>query len=165
MILPDNKWLLRWNIVIAVWLFYTGFIIPLWVAFYEKTEIGMMIFESIIDICFVINMFLCFFTAYEKHGVVETQVRTIAINYLKSWFIIDLIACFPYQFLEYTISVPDYDLATLTRTAYVPESYQLIRALRLLKMLRFFNKGNLARWIQETFKLTNAFANMVNLLI
>lgn len=47
----------------------------------------------IIDVCFITDMVLCFFTAYEdkKKGFVVDH-KSIAIEYFKSWFILDLMS-------------------------------------------------------------------------
>ena len=57
--------------------------------------------DSIIDIIFIMDLFINFITAYEKRdGLQETRIKKIAINYIRGWFIIDFLACIPVQLIE-----------------------------------------------------------------
>ena len=72
-ILPNNKWKRSWNLWIGVLLIYTGIFVPLRVAFYDDTSLSLLIFECFVDFCFIVDIVLTFFTAYEKHNVIETR--------------------------------------------------------------------------------------------
>jgi potassium channel len=55
--------------------------------------------EYAVDICFFIDMVLTFFTAIpdpERTSSTITDKKVIAISYLKSWFVIDLISIIPF---------------------------------------------------------------------
>ena len=61
----------------------------------------MVYVDWIIDIIFIMDLFINFITAYEKRdGLQETRIKKIAINYLRGWFIIDFLACIPVQLIE-----------------------------------------------------------------
>lgn len=61
----------------------------------------MVYVDWIIDIIFIMDLFINFITAYEKRdGLQETRIKKIAINYIRGWFIIDFLACIPVQLIE-----------------------------------------------------------------
>lgn len=47
-------------------------------------------------------MLLNFLTGYHFKGVLILDKKRIFFNYLKSWFIIDFLSCFPYSIIELT---------------------------------------------------------------
>ena len=54
--------------------------------------------EIIIDCLFLGDIFVNFISAYEEDEMIEVDDRKlIAINYLKGWFIIDVVAIFPLE--------------------------------------------------------------------
>jgi hypothetical protein len=58
-------------------------------------------------ICLVLN----FNSGFYKKGVLVMNRKDIIVNYLKSWFILDLLASFPYSWIinyeESDVSKPD----------------------------------------------------------
>ena len=77
-------------------LIYVGVFVPFRVAFFDEVTGFMLMFETLIDLCFAVDIVLTFFTAYEKNKSVEVRHSKIAKQYLKGWFIIDLIATIPF---------------------------------------------------------------------
>ena len=72
-IMPDDKYKRRWNLWIGLLLLYTGIFVPLRVAFYDKASTGVIVMETIVDICFFVDIVLTFFTAFEKHKNIEVR--------------------------------------------------------------------------------------------
>jgi len=64
---------------------------PFRISFIDSTTISNIIFDTIIDFLFLSDIFINFFTAYEDPKVgIEVRIKRIAMNYLLSWFILDL---------------------------------------------------------------------------
>ena len=58
----------------------------------------MLVVDSIVDVIFFIDIVLNFHTTYVgPGGEVVSDPAVIRVNYLKSWFIIDLLSCLPYD--------------------------------------------------------------------
>jgi len=56
---------------------------------------------DIVNYLFDLDMLLTFIMAYETNdGLIETRLSRIALNYLKSWFLVDLCANFPFELLN-----------------------------------------------------------------
>ena len=54
--------------------------------------------DSIVDVIFFIDIVLNFHTTYVgPGGEVVSDPKVIRLNYLKSWFMIDLLSCLPYD--------------------------------------------------------------------
>ena len=58
-----------------------------------------MVFETMIDIIFIFDIVMTFNTGFYKKGYLVMKRRDIVIEYMKSWFLIDLVASFPYSWL------------------------------------------------------------------
>jgi len=57
----------------------------------------MLIFETIIDLFFITDIVVTFFSAYEKkNNVIETRKSHIASTYFKGWFLIDTLSSLPF---------------------------------------------------------------------
>ena len=82
-------------------LLYTAIFVPFKVCFEDETSDEQFIFDLWVDFCFFIDIILTFFTATEgARGVLEVHKPTIAKNYIKGWFFIDLFTTIPFQVLE-----------------------------------------------------------------
>ena len=61
-------------------------------------------FEIFIDIWFLLEMALNFFTGYYQNGIVVMDRKHIALNYIKTWFFPDIVSSFPYSFFYFRSS-------------------------------------------------------------
>ena len=71
--MPDNKYKQRWDIFLGGLLFYVGIFVPLRVAFFDEMTPFMLVFETLIDLCFAVDIVLNFFSAYEKNKTIEVR--------------------------------------------------------------------------------------------
>jgi hypothetical protein len=89
--MPDSKLKSYWGLLIITVLLYTATYVPFGISYIDDEGSVMTIFGTILDGIFFTDIILNFFTAYEDKKVgVEVRHKRIAINYLKSWFLIDL---------------------------------------------------------------------------
>ncbi|XP_064555093.1 potassium voltage-gated channel protein eag isoform X1 [Drosophila montana] len=89
-----------WDWVILCLTFYTAIMVPYNVAFKNKTseDVSLLVVDSIVDVIFFIDIVLNFHTTFVgPGGEVVSDPKVIRMNYLKSWFIIDLLSCLPYD--------------------------------------------------------------------
>ena len=92
-----------WDWVILALTFYTAVAVPFTVAFDARTskDYVMMVIDGIVDIVFFIDVILNFHTTFVgPGGEVVSDPRIIRMNYLKTWFIIDLLSCLPYDVIN-----------------------------------------------------------------
>ncbi|CAM1330074.1 KCNH5 (predicted) [Pycnogonum litorale] len=74
--------------------------VPYNVAFKNKTseDVSLLVVDSIVDVIFFIDIVLNFHTTFVgPGGEVVSDPKVIRMNYLKSWFVIDLLSCLPYD--------------------------------------------------------------------
>ena len=72
---------------------YTAIFVPYRLAFIEEHSLGFSILEYFVDGIFFADLICTFFTAfYDNEHKLVTNKKLIAKNYLKGWFLIDLIA-------------------------------------------------------------------------
>ncbi|XP_076334897.1 potassium voltage-gated channel protein eag-like isoform X2 [Tachypleus tridentatus] len=89
-----------WDWIILILTFYTAIMVPYNVAFKSKSseDVSFLVLDSIVDVIFFIDIVLNFHTTFVgPGGEVVSDPKIIKMNYLKSWFIIDLLSCLPYD--------------------------------------------------------------------
>ncbi|XP_026332475.1 potassium voltage-gated channel protein eag isoform X2 [Hyposmocoma kahamanoa] len=89
-----------WDWIILCLTFYTAIMVPYNVAFKNKTseDVSLLVIDSIVDVIFFIDIVLNFHTTFVgPGGEVVSDPKVIRKNYFKSWFLIDLLSCLPYD--------------------------------------------------------------------
>ena len=89
-----------WDWIILCLTFYTAIMVPYNVALKNKTseDVSLLVVDSIVDVVFFIDIVLNFHTTYVgPGGEVVSDPKVIRLNYCKSWFVIDLLSCLPYD--------------------------------------------------------------------
>lgn len=93
----NNYYRMYWDIWLMLLLTIVTFVTPYKMAFTDDDSIGFDISRWVIDGFFTFDIFLNFITTY-THPYDKTEItspKLIAINYLKGWFIVDLISVLP----------------------------------------------------------------------
>lgn len=89
----DSKFKTVWNIIIILLLAYTATLVPYKVAFIDDSTLADTIIDTTVDILFIMDIFVNFFSAIEdSEGKAIGDCKTIAVTYIKGWFFLDLIA-------------------------------------------------------------------------
>jgi len=61
-------------------------------------NVPVLVVDSIVDVVFFVDILLNFhLTFVGSAGEIVSEPRVIRMNYLKGWFIIDLLSCLPYD--------------------------------------------------------------------
>ncbi|CAH8874975.1 unnamed protein product [Trichobilharzia szidati] len=117
-----------WDWLILFLTGYTAVMVPFNAAFKSKTmdDVSFLVVDSIVDVIFFIDIVLNFHTTFVgPNGEVISDATIIRINYLKGWFIVDVLSCLPYDVFN----------------AFQPEATQstissLFGALKVVRLLR-----------------------------
>ncbi|CAH8656272.1 unnamed protein product [Schistosoma intercalatum] len=117
-----------WDWLILFLTGYTAVMVPFNAAFKSKTmdDVSLLVVDSIVDVIFFIDIVLNFHTTFVgPNGEVISDATIIRINYLKGWFIVDVLSCLPYDVFN----------------AFQPEATQstissLFGALKVVRLLR-----------------------------
>ncbi len=105
----------------------TSLITPYHVAFYDSSSAAWLAVESAIDLIFFVDIVFSFVTVYytEYEEVVDRR-RTIACNYLKLWFLVDLVSILPiHHILEGALKT-----SSLGQLARIPRIYRITKTLK-----------------------------------
>uniref|UniRef100_A0A087XTA6 Potassium voltage-gated channel, subfamily H (eag-related), member 1a n=1 Tax=Poecilia formosa TaxID=48698 RepID=A0A087XTA6_POEFO len=91
-----------WDWVILILTFYTAIMVPYNVSFKTKqNNVAWLVVDSIVDVIFLVDIVLNFHTTFVgPAGEVISDPKLIRMNYLKTWFVIDLLSCLPYDVIN-----------------------------------------------------------------
>ncbi|KAL8474485.1 hypothetical protein ACS0TY_031082 [Phlomoides rotata] len=96
---PEKRWYVAWTHFILIWAVYSSFFTPLEFAFFRGLPENLFLLDIAGQFTFLIDIFICFFVAYRdphSHTMVYDH-NLIAIRYLKSRFLVDLLGCLPWD--------------------------------------------------------------------
>jgi hypothetical protein len=123
--------------LISLLLIYTATVTMYRIAFIDVESQAWLIADTVIDGLFltdvVVNCFLCY---YDFEMNLVTRHRLIVTHYLKTWMVMDLIACLPFQY----IFGADKNYSNVVRVARLPRLYKLIKVTKMMRMLKIFKE-------------------------
>ena len=117
---------------------YTAFITPIRITFYEEDNSFAWIFvDYLIDSLFIIDIIITLNSAfYRSENEFISSRKAVILNYLKTWFVLDILALFPFELvLPRDSTTSNYNYFKLSR---IPRTYRLIRMARIFYMVRSF---------------------------
>ena len=94
---PFSSFKLIWDLIALLFLIYQSFEIPYRLSFNVTATFNIFVLELIQTVFFLIDILFNFNTGIVLNGVLVMNRKKIAITYLKTWFIFDIIASFPYD--------------------------------------------------------------------
>ncbi|XP_075907486.1 voltage-gated delayed rectifier potassium channel KCNH1-like [Nelusetta ayraudi] len=120
-----------WDWVILILTFYTAIMVPYNVSFKTKqNNVTWLVVDSIVDVIFLVDIVLNFHTTFVgPAGEVISDPKLIRMNYVKTWFVIDLLSCLPYDVINAFENV-DEGISSLF------SSLKVVRLLRLGRVAR-----------------------------
>ena len=118
---PDSAFSTYWDIAQVVFLVYVAIFVPMRACFQYDTQLfsAMWVVDTIVDVYFIVDLFLNCITAYDDFGIRVTLHSEIIKHYLRTWFIFDLVACVPVQYIAMMIESSS-DVDTVSRTILIP---------------------------------------------
>lgn len=139
---PEGNFRITWDFISIVLIIYEMFVIPFMlgfdmseVDFFQKTNL-------IIDTFFMADMLMSFTTSYYSEGILITTRKQIAINYVKFWFWFDLVASFPYSWVDFAVN------GERTKTSNMLMLLRFARMLKILRLVRIFKLGHILTKIE-----------------
>ena len=89
----------------VILLTYVATIMPFNIAFNDfGVDDEWFYIDTIIDFAFVCDLLVNVFSAYlDDEGKLITNNKKIVLHYAKGWFIIDLIASFPFNLIQKSV--------------------------------------------------------------
>uniref|UniRef100_A0A671US30 Potassium voltage-gated channel, subfamily H (eag-related), member 5a n=1 Tax=Sparus aurata TaxID=8175 RepID=A0A671US30_SPAAU len=147
-----------WDWVILILTFYTAIMVPYNVSFKTKqNNLVWLVLDSVVDVIFLIDIVLNFHTTFVgPAGEVVSDAKLIRMNYLKTWFVIDLLSCLPYDIINAFENVDEvselqnhhsdsshfHRNTTRAEDSVLPGLSSLFSSLKVIRLLRL---GRVAR--------------------
>ena len=164
---PNNKYKIFFDGIILSLSIYWILIPPFYFAFYSYKAIHfssfVMLMEFIIDFFYILDLFLNFFIGYynfEEQFI--TYFTYIIINYLKTWFIIDLLSAFPFNTI---FAVTNYykrkNNLTLTFTNDQTKLFEIFKLLKIFKIFKIYSQN---KCIEILFLYLSDFDKLIKYL-
>lgn len=95
----------------------------------------------ILDFIFLIDIAVVFFSAfYDEDFKIVDDFKIIATNYLRGWFVTDIIAIIPFDLI--VINNKAQKVNSMIRIVKIGRIYKIIKLTRLLRMVKIMNKRN-----------------------
>jgi CRP-like cAMP-binding protein len=160
---PFGKFRRKWDQYILVLLFYVATISVFVHSFIQKIGMSSPWFwvERWLDVSFFIDVYLCFRTGYiTRSGKLETRKRKVNLHYLRTWFAIDAVGTFPWDFLEYLIS----DSAH-TGWLQLPRLLRLFRIFKGMKVFRILRLKQSVTRLEVRLRIKYGHLRLIWLLI
>lgn len=67
----------------------------------KQNNVTWLVVDSIVDVIFLVDIVLNFHTTFVgPAGEVISDPKLIRMNYVKTWFVIDLLSCLPYDVIN-----------------------------------------------------------------
>ena len=148
-LLPDHWLVAAWQPFMFLPLMYVAVVTPYRIFFSHPDTTGWLVVEYFVWVSFLLDMALHFVTAFADDHTEEIVVdpRAIALRYVKSWFIIDLLASIPFDLILRDEEGGATSANRLGRLARLPRAIRVLRLLRLLRLLRVVRlQGYLTRF-------------------
>jgi hypothetical protein len=108
------------------------------------------------DFLFFIDVILTFNTAIldDTNWTIEDNYKTISITYLRSWFVVDMLSCFPFGLLNRG-KTTDENTARVQAIAKAYKFVKLIKLTRIMKIMK--DKNKFFYYMDEYLKIGNGF--------
>ncbi|XP_023735573.1 potassium channel SKOR [Lactuca sativa] len=147
---PRDRWYRAWEKFILLWAVYSSFFTPMEFGFFRGLPNHLYFLDIFGQVAFFIDVFFQFFVAFrdsQTYKMVSNR-DLIAIRYLKSHFIFDLLACMPWDNI-YRASGEKEEVRCLI----------LIRLVRARKVLEFFSK------LEKDIRVNYLFSRILKLIV
>jgi hypothetical protein len=158
MFYPEDEMKANWDLLLTLLLIITCIMTPHRIAFDSDPTKGQKVFNNIIDIFFLLDIIFCFFTAYTDDDFITIDDRKIiAIDYLKSWFLIDAMAIIPFELFLGGSGMND-----VVRLARIGRLYKLIKLTKLLRVFKIVKeRSKFLKYVQDMLQLGYGFERLI----
>lgn len=160
---PDMRLRRYWDMYVLVMLVYVAIVSVFVFSFLGVLDTTSPWFwvERFIDVSFTIDIFLNFFTAYEKIGVLVTDRKAIRRHYARTWFIPDVLATFPWDALGLSLQ----DDRSKPNILKLPRYIRLVRLLKLIRLTRILRLKHGFTKLEIKLRLKYGYIRLAGLIL
>eukprot|EP01112_Ceratiomyxa_fruticulosa_P002825 TRINITY_DN1306_c0_g2_i2.p1 TRINITY_DN1306_c0_g2~~TRINITY_DN1306_c0_g2_i2.p1 ORF type:complete len:753 (-),score=156.48 TRINITY_DN1306_c0_g2_i2:133-2391(-) len=137
---PNSKFRARLDMLMLLCAVYNTWDIPFSAAFQWYPQYSLVL-NFLIDVMFLVDVYLTFNTAFFGHGELVQDLKSIRTKYLKSWFLFDFIASLPLEdslrwALCQSIVIPGEEGQGMYVCMIPHDALVALKFLKLLRMIR-----------------------------
>jgi hypothetical protein len=147
---PRGNVMKRWSVLMMFCLLYTSFVTTYEITFIfagSTVPRGLWIFNRAIDTFFCTDVLVNFNTAYyHKSGMLMESRSYIMANYVRGWFILDLVSTIPWSELAFLQGGTETSVLRLVRLLRVSKLLRIIKTNRIVKGLLRAGFCKLSTW-------------------
>lgn len=152
--LPNSRIKALWDLLLILILVYASIFIPLELGFGTFTEGIWYNLNTAVDVIFGLDLIFTFNTGIMiESGEIITDRKIIAKAYLKSWFIIDFISCFPFEAVNFSDK-------SESSSVFYNHFFRFLRFNRLYRISRLFKILKKLR-TSSNYGISSTKANMI----
>jgi len=138
MIKQDNIYKRYFDAVLLIVTLFAALEVPLHLSLRYHPPDWIKIVNLIYPFLFTIDIIVAFFTTITVDGQEVTSKKTIAIKYLRSWFIVDLIAAVPFDLIFSEGYLSEASNAARSLRLFSPRYIQILLLVRMLRIYHIF---------------------------
>lgn len=138
----NNAFKAYWDVFCILLVIYVAIVVPFRLGFGMEDTGAFFAVRTIIDLIFVIDIVLSFFTEIEveKTGRMINTHREIARNYFKGWFLLDLLTVFPFELFSSTEQKSYINANQSLRIVRITKLSKFVRLMRLTRLMKAVKK-------------------------
>ncbi|CAG9317227.1 unnamed protein product [Blepharisma stoltei] len=166
---PKHTARVIWSVILLLILVYTATITPYRIAFKDLNKVDEeYVIDLIVDILFFIDVIMNSMTAYfdDEGKLVEKRLK-ILWNYMKSWMILDLVSCIPYNLFidlnEEFATTKNWNV--LIRLLRLPRLYKLFQASKIMSLLRSYRRSAFLDKIQDYLSIKHSAFRLLSTFV
>lgn len=154
-----------WDLVLLPAILWTALVMPVALAF-NIDDVGFKVVDNIIWALFAVDLVSQFFTGLveQESGKLIVSYKVIAWRYVRTWFLVDLISVFPFEWVMPSGANFDNKSARLARLVRLPRALRLLRILKVSRLKRLPVLRTAWTSLEETFLALPAFARVLRTL-
>lgn len=151
----DSVILTTWTYLLVLLFIYTAIFLPFRISFIQNDSAGLNALDIIVNLMFIVDIILTFFTTYVHKGVIVEDIKLIILKYTQTWLALDILSVIPF---DYFISSENSRLNNFTKLIRI---IKLLRILRLIKMSKRLSKNKVTRRITGFFNINRQFSDLL----
>jgi Ion transport protein len=158
-----------WDLLILVLVLYAAITVPFSIGFDVVAKGSLAIFEFAGDCIFIMDLILSFFVTFTKNGILVTSLKDIFYSYVTGWFILDLFATFPVDWITEggPFSVETNTISSISNTTVISfatsKKVSVGSLNKLLRLIRLFKLFRLLRLFKLFPKLFSMLENSISI--
>ena len=140
---------------------YSVIVSPFEIAFIENQSYGLYILDFVLDGFFFLDMIFTLLTGYydSENNLILSHSK-ILCNYLKGWFLLDAISCFPVQ----AILDSQQKYNSLLRVTRLQRLYRILRLTKILRFMKAFRNNKQLRFMNLVLKVSVEMEKLIRFL-